>query len=70
MEEMGIPVKKIHAGHANMFLSSVFARHWPVRRKPPSNSMTQTVPLVQPKEQEWERAYIKTMKKHSQLSIS
>ena len=24
MEEMGIPVKKIHAGHANMFLSSVF----------------------------------------------
>lgn len=24
MEQMGIPVKKIHAGHANMFLSSVF----------------------------------------------
>lgn len=24
MEEMGIPVKKIHAGHANMFLSPVF----------------------------------------------
>ena len=24
MEQMGIPVKKIHAGHANMFLSSIF----------------------------------------------
>lgn len=24
MEEMGIPVKKIHAGHANMFLSPIF----------------------------------------------
>jgi xylulokinase len=24
MEEMGIPVQKIHAGHANMFLSSIF----------------------------------------------
>ncbi len=24
MEEMGIPVQKIHAGHANMFLSSLF----------------------------------------------
>ncbi len=24
MENMGIPVKKIHAGHANMFLSSIF----------------------------------------------
>jgi len=24
MEEMGIKVKKIHAGHANMFLSSIF----------------------------------------------
>ena len=60
MEEMGIPVKKIHAGHANMFLSSVF-RETTGRYDGslPSNSMTQTVPLVQPKEQEWERAYIK-----------
>ncbi len=24
MEQMGIPVKMIHAGHANMFLSSIF----------------------------------------------
>lgn len=24
MEQMGIPVKKIHAGHANMFLSTIF----------------------------------------------
>ncbi len=24
MEQMGIPVKRIHAGHANMFLSSIF----------------------------------------------
>jgi xylulokinase len=24
MEEIGIPVKVIHAGHANMFLSSIF----------------------------------------------
>ena len=70
MEEMGIPVKKIHAGHANMFLSSVFLETLAGTTEPLSNSMTQTVPLVQPKEQEWERAYIKTMKKHSPLSIS
>ena len=24
MEQMGIPVQKIHAGHANMFLSPIF----------------------------------------------
>ena len=24
MEQMGIPVNMIHAGHANMFLSSIF----------------------------------------------